>query len=64
MTPGVKRVLLMAQGDEGQGTWIYRFGDGETASESVALTVPRGATPEATTYKSTLTWELSAVPGN
>ncbi|MGG5325608.1 hypothetical protein IGJ83_003250 [Enterococcus pernyi] len=64
LTPGVKRVLLMAQGDEGQGTWIYRFGDGETASESVALTVPRGATPEVTTYKSTLTWELSAVPGN
>jgi len=64
LTPGVKRVLLMAQGDEGQGTWIYRFGDGETASESVALTVPRGATPEATTYKSTLTWELSAVPSN
>ncbi|WP_301359285.1 WxL domain-containing protein [Enterococcus spodopteracolus] len=64
LTPGVKRVLLMAQGDEGQGTWIYRFGDEETASESVALTVPRGATPEATTYKSTLTWELSAVPSN
>ncbi|MFL0441409.1 WxL domain-containing protein [Enterococcus pernyi] len=64
LTPGVKRVLLMAQGDEGQGTWIYRFGDGETASESVTLTVPRGATPEATTYKSTLTWELSAVPSN
>ncbi|EYT94395.1 WxL domain-containing protein [Enterococcus mundtii] len=64
LIPGVKRVLLMAQGEEGQGTWIYRFGDLDTASESVALTVPKGATPEATAYKATLTWELSAVPGN
>lgn len=64
LVPGVKRGLVMAQGDEGAGTWIYRFGDQETAGESIGLTVPQGANPKATQYKTTLTWELSAVPGN
>ncbi|WP_223273070.1 WxL domain-containing protein [Enterococcus sp. OL5] len=64
LVPGNRRTLLLAQGSEGTGTWIYRFGDGETAGESVALDVPKGANPEATTYSSTLIWELSAVPGN
>lgn len=64
LVPGNRRTLLHAQGSEGTGTWIYRFGDGETAGESVALDVPKGANPEATTYSSTLIWELSAVPGN
>lgn len=64
LVPGNRRTLLYAQGSEGTGTWIYRFGDGETAGESVALDVPRGSNPEATTYSSTLIWELSAVPGN
>jgi hypothetical protein len=56
--------LLKASGSEGTGTWIYRFGNGETAGDSVALDVPKGANPEATTYSSTLIWELSAIPGN
>ncbi|MGM0155628.1 hypothetical protein IGK30_003495 [Enterococcus sp. AZ178] len=64
LVPGNRRTLLLAQGSEGTGTWIYRFGDGDTAGESVALDVPKGANPEATTYSSTLIWELSAVPGN
>ncbi|MEI1233329.1 WxL domain-containing protein, partial [Enterococcus mundtii] len=64
LVPGNRRTLLKAQRSEGTGTWIYRFGDGETAGGSVALDVPRGANPEATTYSSTLIWELSAVPGN
>lgn len=64
LVPGNRRTLLQAQGSEGTGTWIYRFGDGGTAAESVALDVPRGANPEATTYSSTLIWELSAVPSN
>lgn len=64
LVPGNRRTLLHAQGSEGTGTWIYRFGDVDTAGESVALDVPRGANPEATTYSSTLIWELSAVPGN
>lgn len=64
LVPGNRRILLMAQGTEGTGTWIYRFGDQETANKSVALDVPKGANPEAVRYETTLTWELSAVPGN
>lgn len=64
LVPGQRRMLLMAQGDEGTGTWVYRFGDQTTAAESIALEVPRAANPEATTYKTTFTWELSAIPDN
>ncbi|WP_248299620.1 WxL domain-containing protein [Enterococcus mundtii] len=64
LVPGNRRILLMAQGTEGTGTWIYRFGNQETANESVALDVPKGANPEANRYETTLTWELSAVPDN
>lgn len=62
LIPGNRRTLLKAQGNEGTGTWIYRFGNADTQGESVALNVPKGATPEATTYSTTLIWELSAVP--
>ncbi|MEB6088113.1 WxL domain-containing protein [Enterococcus casseliflavus] len=64
LIPGNRRTLLKAQGNEGTGTWIYRFGDAYTQGESVALNVPKGATPKATTYSTTLIWELSAVPMN
>lgn len=61
---GAKRTLLKAQGPEGVGTWIYRFGDADSATQSVALEVPKGATPSAESYTTTLTWELSSVPNN
>lgn len=61
---GAKRTLLKAQGPEGEGTWIYRFGDAESADKSVVLEVPRGATPSTASYQTTLTWELSSVPDN
>lgn len=64
LIPGNRRTLLKAQGDEGTGTWVYRFGDQSTAGESVTLEVPGGANPEAAKYETTLLWELSAVPGN
>lgn len=64
LIPGNRHTLLKVQGNEGIGTWIYRFGDAETAKESVALKVPKGANPEATNYSTTLTWEISAVPDN
>ncbi|MEC5317154.1 WxL domain-containing protein [Enterococcus casseliflavus] len=64
LVPGNKRTLIRAEGTEGTGTWVYRFGDGETAEESVSLDVPKSANPEATNYSTTLTWELSAVPDN
>jgi hypothetical protein len=61
---GAKRTLLKAQGNEGVGTWIYRFGNADSAAQSVALEVPKGATPSAESYTTTLTWELSSVPNN
>lgn len=64
LIPGNRQTLIKAQGSEGMGTWIYRFGDAETAKESVALNVPKGANPEATSYSTKLTWELSSVPDN
>ncbi|MGL9766359.1 WxL domain-containing protein [Enterococcus mundtii] len=64
LIPGEKTELLTALDGQGLGTWIYRFGDGESASESVALEVPPTANPRASTYETTLTWELSVVPDN
>lgn len=64
LVPGQRRTLLQAHGNEGTGTWIYRFGDGDTMGESIALDVPRGANPETTTYLTTLVWELGAIPTN
>ncbi|MGL9894784.1 WxL domain-containing protein [Enterococcus sp. DIV0806c] len=64
LIPGEKTKLLTALDGQGAGTWIYRFGDGESASESVALEVPPTANPRASTYETTLTWELSVVPDN
>lgn len=64
LEPGERKPLLTSSNGEGKGTWIYRFGDAQTAGESVALVVPKGANPEITTYSTTLVWELSAVPVN
>lgn len=64
LIPGNRRTLLKAQGNEGTGTWIYRFGDQNTADKSVGLYIPKGTNPEATSYSTKLTWELSAVPDN
>lgn len=64
LIPGQTTELITAKDEQGTGTWIYRFGDRESAGESVTLEVPKTAAPRATTYQTTLTWELSAVPEN
>lgn len=64
LLPGVTTRLLDANAAEGQGTWVYRFGDQDTAGSSVKLNVPAGANPKATNYQATINWELSVVPGN
>ena len=64
LVPEEKMTLLTAHNDQGLGTWVYRFGDRENAGESIVLEVPPTANPRATSYQTTLTWELSAVPGN
>ncbi|EOH60539.1 WxL domain-containing protein [Enterococcus mundtii] len=62
--PNTRKVLIQANGESGTGTWIYRFGDQQTADKSVGLYVPGGTNPEATSYSTKLTWELSSVPEN
>ncbi|OTP19947.1 WxL domain-containing protein [Enterococcus mundtii] len=62
--PNTRKILLQADKESGTGTWIYRFGDQNTADKSVGLYVPKGTNPEATSYSTKLTWELSAVPDN
>lgn len=64
LEPGAKQPLLTSSTGEGKGTWIYRFGDGTSSDQSVALVVPKETIPEATTYQTKLDWELQAVPGN
>lgn len=64
LIPEQKTPLVTASDGQGAGTWVYRFGDEKNAGESVALEVPPTADPRATTYQTSLTWELSAVPDN
>lgn len=64
LVPGVTRTLIRAEDNEGAGTWVYRFGDANTAHESVTLQVPKDSNPTAQTYQTSLIWELSAVPEN
>lgn len=64
LEPGAKQPLLTSSTGEGKGTWIYRFGDGASSDQSVALVVPKETIPEATTYQTKLDWELQAVPSN
>lgn len=64
LEPGAKQPLLTSSTGEGKGTWIYRFGDGTSSDQSVALVVPKETIPEATTYQTKLDWELQAVPSN
>ncbi|EPH63175.1 hypothetical protein D932_02092 [Enterococcus casseliflavus 14-MB-W-14] len=64
LIPGEKLQLMTANDNQGTGTWIYRFGDADSAGKSVILEVPPSAAPQATSYHSTLIWELSSVPDN
>ncbi|MGG5347644.1 hypothetical protein IGK06_000008 [Enterococcus sp. AZ142] len=64
LIPGEKTELMTAKDTQGIGTWIYRFGDAASADKSVALEVPPSAAPQAATYQTTLSWELSVVPDN
>lgn len=55
--------VMAAATDEGAGTFVYRFGDDTTKTESVKLTVPGRTTKlKDVAYKTTLTWMLNDVP--
>lgn len=64
LIPGEKTELMTAKDEQGVGTWVYRFGDAASADKSVVLEVPPSAAPRASTYQTTLIWELSSVPDN
>lgn len=64
LIPGERQTLLSSTSGEGKGTWIYRFGDGSTSDQSIALTVPKETIPEINAYETKLEWELLAVPTN
>lgn len=64
LIPDMKQVLLTIPENEKANTWIYRFGDMETARNSIALELPQGTNPENTQYNTTFDWELSSVPTN
>lgn len=64
LIPGERQTLLFSSSGEGKGTWIYRFGDGTTYDQSIALTVPKDTIPEINAYETKIDWELLAVPMN
>lgn len=64
LLPGSKRILLTADSNEGMGTWLYRFGNQQTAEESIALFVPKETNPQSINYTTIFTWELNMVPVN
>jgi|GEM_PF-4848985 len=63
LTVGNRELLIQASGVEGQGTWVYRFGNEDNFKSSVILEVPGSTYPEDTTYRTRLNWTLSSVPG-
>jgi len=61
LAPGEAQPLLTGD-SQSTGTWVYRFGDQETAATSVTLEVPAGANPKLGRYRATIEWSLSSVP--
>lgn len=64
LSVGANKVVVAAKGDEGYGTWVYRFGNEATKGNSIALNIPREATKMTDVYRSEITWSLNDVPSN
>lgn len=64
LIPDNRMSLIISQGNEGRGTWVYRFGNEENYRKSVFLDVPAAVMPQQAIYSTTLRWELLAVPPN
>lgn len=62
LTPAYKQTLIKAQSGEGLGTWIYRFGNEESAEESIHLEVPDHAIVLTKEYTTALIWTIEMVP--
>ncbi len=62
LVPEETSLLFKTIAEEGAGTWIYRFGDSKTMSESIQLTVPESTMPNSKEYNTTIIWTISAIP--
>lgn len=63
ITPNNRLSLVVANAHEGQGTWVYRFGNEANFGTSVVLEVPPSA-GNLGVYSTTLNWQLVAAPPN
>ncbi|WP_054711084.1 WxL domain-containing protein [Bacillus sp. JCM 19041] len=64
---GATSLVMAATEGAGAGTWVNRFGevDGDGSNNSaITLSVPGSTPKDQVTYSTTLTWNLSDVPGN
>ncbi|MDR3240574.1 MAG: WxL domain-containing protein [Lactobacillaceae bacterium] len=60
---GAATVVTTAQANEGQGTWVTRYGnDATSGATAIALDVPGAATKRVGAYTTTLQWNLSQTP--
>lgn len=63
LTPGTAAKITTADVNQGEGTWVTRFGkDATEGTNSVQLSVPGASVKKATTYTSTLDWTLTQTP--
>ena len=62
LVPEETSLFFKTISEEGTGTWVYRFGDSKTMSESIKLTVPGSTMPNSKEYNTTIIWTISAIP--
>lgn len=63
LTPGTASKVTTADANQGEGTWVTRFGADATAgADAVKLSVPGASVKKAATYTSTLQWTLTQTP--
>jgi hypothetical protein len=63
LIPGTVAKVTTADANQGEGTWVTRFGkDATEGASAVSLSVPGASVKKAATYTSTLQWTLSSTP--
>lgn len=64
---GATSLVMAATEGAGAGTWVNRFGEVDEdaiSNSAITLSVPGSTPKDQVTYSTTLTWNLSDVPGN
>ncbi|MDR3189591.1 MAG: WxL domain-containing protein [Lactobacillaceae bacterium] len=63
LVPGTASNVTSAAINQGEGTWVTRYGsDATSAANSITLSVPGVSTKRAAAYTSTLQWTLTQNP--